>query len=348
MSTLKRVLQHIETTLPLQKWLPFRLLVAVSGGADSVALLRLLKLLKDQHAGKFKEQHAGKPIDQHAGKPVSDLIVAHVNHGLRGDRSDQEQAMVLDLARSLKLECHTTKLQVARDSSEEQLREQRYRFLVELAHQQGARLIATGHHADDQAETILFRICRGTGVSGLAGMSPISPLDEGVSLIRPLLGVWRYELEGLLTELGQAYCDDPSNLETTHTRNFLRQEIMPSLADRFGRSFPANLCRLGCQARELEEFLNEQTRKYNSLLQYRTVDRVQIDCRGLQSQPHVLVRHFLKLVWTQQGWPQKEMTFEKWQQLSLLAFQVNAAGMTLPGRIQCSVSDAIMTLMIAG
>lgn len=202
--------------------------VGVSGGADSLCLAHLLLHLAPQLRLL--------------------LHVAHLNHALRGAESDADAEYVSALARAWSLPCTVERVDVnavankRRLSLEEAARQTRYAFLASTAQQVGAQRIAVGHHADDQAETVLMHFLRGSGVAGMRGMLPRMPLsdyralsahaaglDEAVTLVRPLLGVRRAEIE--------AYCDrnalepriDRSNADTTFHRNRLRHELLPAL-----------------------------------------------------------------------------------------------------------------------
>ena len=200
--------------------------VAVSGGADSVALLRALHALE---------------------KPVT---VAHVNHQLRGAESDADAAFVGDLCRSLDVPCRVKAIDVAAiaagDNLEATARNVRYAFFARVANETGAAWIATGHTADDQAETVLHRIIRGTGIQGLRGIHPSptppprgeghspSALGEGAggrvaAVIRPLLTVTRAEVLAYLAALNQPFREDATNADPRFTRNRIRHELLPLL-----------------------------------------------------------------------------------------------------------------------
>ena len=222
-----------------------RVAAAVSGGADSVALLRVLLELRAE-LGIV-------------------LAVAHFNHGLRGEQSDTDEAFVAELAREHGLGffaghgnvpdyAFTNKLGI-----EAAGRELRYRWFAELARQQRFDSVATAHTLDDQAETVLLKFLRGAGTKGLAGIYPlldlvhhadgagakaalqqgaIDDVPEGTSLqskasttriVRPLLGVSREDVESYLESLAQSWREDESNLDHRFLRNRLRHELLPLL-----------------------------------------------------------------------------------------------------------------------
>ncbi|NPV92600.1 MAG: tRNA lysidine(34) synthetase TilS [Firmicutes bacterium] len=186
------------------------ILVAVSGGADSVALLLALWLLRDELA-------------------VS-LRVAHVNHGLRGEESEREQYFVAELAGRLGLPFEAIRLDMAVPQGEhlgslqEKARELRYQALEEAASRGKASRIAVGHHADDQTETVLENLLRGSGIEGLAGIP-----YRREKIVRPLLDATRDEIEDFLWRRGEGFCTDSSNLKPVYLRNRIRLELMPLL-----------------------------------------------------------------------------------------------------------------------
>src|SRR5262249_19663731 len=143
-----------------------------------------------------------------------------------------------------------------RDGLEAAARDARYHFLRSTAERLGARYVATGHTADDQVETILHHILRGSGLAGLAGVPRLRSPSAAVTLIRPLLTIERTEVEDYLRQLGQDYRCDASNLSTEHTRNRIRHELLPLLADRFNPHVRDALRRLGTLAGEAQEVLS--------------------------------------------------------------------------------------------
>ena len=212
------------------------LVVAVSGGPDSVALLRSLHRLSG-------------PFDL-------GLHVAHLDHDFRGEEAVEDARFVAALAEKLGLPCTVEKqdpeeYRAARNiSSFEQLaREMRYSFLAGTARAVGAPLVALGHTADDQAETVLLHVLRGSGLNGLRGMNQVSswPWPRGVSevsIFRPLLNVTKAQTAAYCRELGQPYREDSGNLLPRFTRNRVRRELMPHLASGYNPRVRESLLRL--------------------------------------------------------------------------------------------------------
>jgi len=232
-----------------------RVLVAVSGGPDSVALLHILQGLKKQ-------------------LEIS-LEVAHLQHGIRGEEADEDARFVAGLAERLGLLCHVKTIDLpemkrtsGKGSLEEMGRLQRYRFFAETAHRRELDAVATAHTVDDQAETFVMRLFRGAARTGLRGMAPVRYLDGGrnrgsgnVLLIRPLLGATRREAMEFLDQRKLPFRIDRTNADLFYLRNWIRLKVMPELIERFGAELPA---RLGAQTEVLhdeEDYLADLTRQ---------------------------------------------------------------------------------------
>ena len=190
------------------------IVVAVSGGADSVALLTVLGDIKDEYD--------------------LELVVAHFNHRLRGTASDGDKAFVSSLASACGLPFRSAGADVGKEagergaSIEETAREMRYGFLVGLAREVGAGKVALGHTADDLAETFLMRLLRGSGLGGLVPMEPMME-REGVAVVRPLLEVPHARVVRYLKGRGIPYRLDRSNFSSSYFRNRIRHELVPLL-----------------------------------------------------------------------------------------------------------------------
>ena len=190
------------------------IVVACSGGADSVALLRVLAMLAGRRKWRLR------------------LIVGHVQHHLR-DAAEQDAAFVERLARELGLAYARRDVRPGElaGNTEANARRLRYRALGEIGREHEASLIATAHHADDQLETLLMRMLRGASVAGLRGIAwcKEQKRDSPLSIIRPMLGVDRSAIAALLQQLGQPYREDATNADTDRTRARLRHEVLPVL-----------------------------------------------------------------------------------------------------------------------
>jgi tRNA(Ile)-lysidine synthase len=214
--------------------------LAVSGGADSVTLLRILLELR-QELGIV-------------------LSVVHLNHLLRGAEADADEQFVRDLARSHQLEFIGERRDVRAYAAEHKLsletaaREVRYGFFERLLREKRLDKIATAHTLDDQAETVLLKLLRGSGTRGLAGIYPQRKVLPGTGhIVRPMLGVQRSEVESYLAALGQTWREDSSNQELRHTRNRIRHEVLPVL-ERVSPGLRKSLADVAEIARAEEEY----------------------------------------------------------------------------------------------
>jgi tRNA(Ile)-lysidine synthase len=324
------MVDQINQHLPIDAWAKSTIIAAVSGGPDSVALLRIIEHLR-RHIGPSPSSNP--------------LVVAHINHGLRSSESDQDEAFVAELASNLDLQFVVHRSATIKNRGEEELRKVRYQFLLELAHQTGARIIATGHNADDHLETILFRLFRGTGIAGLAGIPVVTHLDPSVSVIRPLLSTRRNEIEAFLKGLDQPFRIDSSNNTTDYSRNLIRNELIPIIQSRFGQQFPTSLIRLSQQAVEIEAFLDLKARDLATPCVHRSPNQVEIELGPLAIENDVMVRQMFKIIWQEQGWPQQSMSFEKWQQLAdLAARRGSQSSVEMPGKIRVEIGNGKMML----
>lgn len=188
--------------------------------------------------------------------PPARLAVAHVNHRTRGAASDADEAFVRRQARILGLRFLASRLPRRAGRSEADLREARYAALARLAARAGASAVAVAHTADDQAETVLLRAARGTGLSGLAGMRPSRPFGR-LRLIRPLLACRRDDLRRYLRRRRLAHREDAGNRRLDPARNRVRHRVMPSLR-RINPRVEEALVRLAARAGEASAFLEAE------------------------------------------------------------------------------------------
>ena len=222
--------------------------VAVSGGADSVALLYVLFELAPRWALRLK--------------------VLHLNHLLRGEESAEDARFVAELAAGLGLECVFREADVARQASvtgdnlEQAGRRARHAFFTELLRDGAVDRVALGHTRSDQAETVLFRLLRGSGTAGLAGIHPVT--REG--LIRPLLDITRPEIEQYLRDRGIAWREDASNSDIRFDRNRIRHVLLPQLTREWNPMLPEVLARMAVVARDEELYWSGETERLASEL----------------------------------------------------------------------------------
>ena len=323
-SEFSRIRRSVVWQWPVEKWKSASTIAAVSGGPDSVAMLRVLHSLFAEFAPKNK------------------LVVAHINHKTQLQYSDRDADFVKQLAGQLGLACHIVELTPGDDDkrpSEQTLREARYQSLKQLATTSGARYVATAHNRDDQIETILFRIFRGTGIPGLTGIPRFRPVNERLTIVRPLLDHSRAEILEMLVELGQDHCVDATNATADYSRNFLRNEVIPKIKERFGATFEKGVLSLGRQARENQMLLDELCSAFASSFQT-CANRIVIDRKAIAGQSPVLVRHALVRAWRQQAWPLQNMTTAHWSRLAdFVCAAAGSSSFELPGNVRVELTD---------
>lgn len=234
-----------------------RWVIGASGGPDSSLLLHALAELS-------RRDELGWA-----------LHVAHLHHGLRGVAADEDAGFVESLARGLGFPFHEERadirgqVEATGGSTEEVARERRYEFLERVALKIGGELVAVGHHADDNAETVLHRVCRGTGLRGLGGMSDVRPIQAGsrVRLVRPLLHQRRGTIESLCALRNIDFRLDQTNFSLELTRNRLRHRVLPLLREEINPNVSEALLRLAEQARWLGTYLEDAAaRVFDSLI----------------------------------------------------------------------------------
>jgi len=325
------VISKLSAAWPASRWRDVTVLLAVSGGADSVALARAMTELRGKGEGR--------------------LILAHFNHRLRGAESDTDQAFVEQLASELSLQIvvGAADSDLAAGGSGEGVegaaREARYAFLAASAGKFGARYLATAHTADDQAETVLFNVLRGTGLAGLSGISRLRTLNEGTAIIRPMLDVTRAEILDYLQSLGQASRDDSTNRLQEYTRNRIRLQLLPLLERDYNprvREALLRLARIFGDARDL-------IRQPAAELLERTIRSipggVELAVAPLAAAHPALARAALLLVWEDQAWPLQDMSMGKWDYLAAKVQQESAPSVhVLPGNIRVERTGDVLRL----
>lgn len=286
---------------PVAGWRDVNVAVAVSGGADSVALLHAVATAKRQAAGR------------------GEVFVLHFDHRVRDERSAGDAAWVEALAKGSGARFVVGRSASSGPRGEEALRDERRAFYEESVDQIGARFLATGHTADDQAETVLFRLLRGTGPRGLAGIRPFTPLNAQCVLARPLLSVTRAQVIAYLTAVDQIHREDETNASDNYNRNWLRHRVLPLLAERFPAA-AANLAASASRAAETTDLVESLAADLlANAASPDGPDRIVFDTVLLATQPPALVVETLRLAWRRVGWPEQKMTAEHWQRLATLA-----------------------------
>lgn len=253
-----------------------RLVIGVSGGADSVCLLSVLVKLRTEYNLK--------------------LFAVHVNHGIRGEEAKRDMLFTEQLCRRFGVECRSISEDVPAAAKRDKIGEEeagrlvRYAAFTQEAKQRQCTKIAVAHHMDDNAETVLFRMFRGTGLTGLAGIRPVTPeMAKGagktcLKVLRPLLCVTRAEIEGYLQEQGLEFCTDSTNTLLDYSRNVIRNTILPVAEERINPGAAKNISVLAAHVAEVERFLDD------------TAGRLYRDCVNEDGEASVSVKVILPIL----------------------------------------------------
>ncbi len=295
-------------------------IIGVSGGADSIALLYSLAELSRREESPR-------------------VAVAHVQYDLRTEASCDRE-FVVEQAEKLEFPCYWKKVCVQESPDLQQgvgteavARQLRYDFFAQLAFEIGARHVAVGHTRDDQAETILHRLLRGTGLGGVVGMAGSRELCEGVSLVRPLLGIRRHKAREFLESIGQEWREDESNTHICFARNFLRHRV---LAEAESSLYPAaveSLVRFGEQA-SVE--ISSRSKIIDAMIE-RSIEqkpdgeilvRQKLVGDNLNIMPEALIE-----IWKRKGWPRQQLSSRHLKQLTEMIFVDNSERSAVPSAV---------------
>ncbi len=313
--------------------------LAVSGGPDSVALL-----------------HAVVDLFRAAGSAAA-LIVCHMNHGLRGAESDGDEAFVRSLFATLTAQSAVPRMQLActrkdvvgqahsqKENLEAMARKLRYAWLAEQARTHAVRWVLTAHTLNDQAETTLFHILRGTGIRGLRGMLPIRRLADGIRLFRPWLTIEKAAILAYLNERGFEYRTDSSNGDTRFTRNRIRQELLPKLQADYNARIHEALAGLARHARHASSLLNAQTKRMLEKAERPRVESLLIfDTDALKRLSLDSLQALYAHIWRREGWPRGRMGRREWESLARWTHD-SSAGMDLPDGIRAMKKRGVVQL----
>lgn len=292
-------------------------LVAVSGGVDSSALLHALADLR--------------------GELALELSVAHVNHGLRGAGSDADQAAVEAQAAALGLRCEVARVAPealqegpsrTRPTLQEAARRVRHDALRAVATRCGAGRVALAHNLDDQAETVLLRLLRGSGPDGLGGMAPQSP--DGV-LVRPLLAVSRVEIERYAREQGITWCEDPSNADSRFARARMRAGGLAELASRINPNWLRAVGDLAEAQRTDAAWSSAEAERAASRLLFPKEGALWIERSGWAELPDALARRVARIALRRMGASRDVSRAHLGRILDFLGNGRPGSGIELPG-----------------
>lgn len=290
-------------------------IAGVSGGADSVCLLRCLIEWKRKNG----------PLD---------ISVVHVEHGLRGEESLEDARFTEKLCRAYDIPCYTESIDAARIAGdngmtlEEAGRYARYKIFECYRQKLHADVCALAHHAGDQAETVLMNLARGTGLRGLGGIAPVRE-----QVIRPLLFETRTQIEDYLRRIGQNFKTDRTNLDTEFTRNKMRLEIIPAMENRINPETVRHICRAAETCRQAEQFLEEEAARRMKACVQVTQEEAVISCHAFLRQPPVMRSYIVRRVFfiLRTGEGLKDITALHVDAVCRLAAGRTGARLDLPG-----------------
>ncbi|GAB5406470.1 MAG: tRNA lysidine(34) synthetase TilS [Aureliella sp.] len=337
-----RLVEQLQSDWPLAVWRTTRVLVAVSGGADSVALLLALHQLSSD-----------SPL----------LHVGHYNHRWRGDESDQDARFVAELSNSLDIESTIgVASQDAVARSEAAARTARYEFLQQTAYAKGCRYVVTAHTSSDRCETALHNLFRGTGLSGMAGPQRRRSFDEQLVLVRPILSCSRNDVVDYLASRGQAYRSDSSNQDQSYRRNFLRHRVLPTLREQYGQGVDQSIVNFSEIAEETLELLDaladeylQQAASLTAAMQSKSTPTEQSATGSGFKLPSIstlpvrwpILQTAIRRLWIEQSWPMQSMTRQHWTTVRelfgerILAQQANSTKrvIQLPGAVSVTATE---------
>jgi len=295
-------------------------LLAVSAGADSVALMFAMLRLTQARAIDAK------------------LVVGHVNHKLREPAADRDQEFVVRLAKKLALKVVTRSVNVRVCATESKLsietaaRKLRAGTLIDIAKENGCKAVATGHHKDDNAETMVHRLLRGTGFRGLAGIWPNRPFADGVTFVRPLLCVTRAKIIEYCRANNLEWRDDHTNQDITYTRNYIRHLLLPQLQNACSGSLVDELAQLSQKCRRLHRRVCRNTEKvWPVLVSASQPDKVTLDAKIFRAQTQIVQVELVRRTLIGLGSGERDLKELHYRRIIELAQGPNGKRIELPG-----------------
>lgn len=322
------LLREIDARWPVARWRHLGVVVGCSGGADSVALVSALASLRQQ------------PLEGDRSPPRGFLVVAHFNHRLRGSDSDDDQAFTAHLAQQLELPFRLGSAP-SPVTDEASMRRQRMRFLIDAAHTLGARYIALAHSADDNAETVLHHLMRGTGPAGLAGIGSPRSIGEDLVLVRPLLHYRRQHIRRALRSRQQAWREDASNLDPSYRRNWIRHRLIPLMESEYPQAVEAIVRAIDGQ-RQWRQIMDRLAASWLETHQIPSIG-VQTLRRDPSLEPALAIAAAQQL-WKRLDWPRGAMTQTHWLRLAEILASAEPARLTLPAGVEVIASGTDLTL----
>ncbi|WP_146413490.1 tRNA lysidine(34) synthetase TilS [Crateriforma conspicua] len=333
-----RLLAGVGQRWPASRWTDTGVVVGCSGGGDSVALLLALHTILRQAGGS------------------GFLVVAHFNHGLRGNASSGDAEFVSDLANKLGLTLRSIQARPGESATDESaLRDRRLDFFHRVASDTGARYVALGHTRDDRVETFLHHLLRGSGPAGLCSLPAFRPLGHTPErndfvIARPLLDLHRSQIRQALSEIGQSWREDASNQGTEYTRNWIRHDVLPVLRQRFPQSDDAIL-RAAATLESWQEVIDESAQRWSDraircLPATPNGPTIEIDAGDPPAKAVVVMA--VQQSWDQLLWPRGGMKATHWTTIDQQVRLGDAVARTKKPTARDTVVPASATMMLPG
>ncbi|MBN1392279.1 MAG: tRNA lysidine(34) synthetase TilS [Sedimentisphaerales bacterium] len=297
-----------------------KILLAVSGGADSTALLYALCAIKEENILR------------------GDILCAHINHQLRGSESDGDEDFVIAQAEKLGLAITTRRVDVREFADKNKLsietaaRKLRIESLLNIAKANNCGLVATAHQKDDNAETVIHRLVRGTGFRGLGGIWPVRIFAEGISFVRPLLCVRRDEILEYLKKRNLKWREDRTNADCTYRRNFIRHRLLLALQQQCSNSIAEQLSEMSQSAQRFYSLVCGKVEKIWPELADCTSDKVTLDLESFLARPPAVKIEIVRRSLTYLGSGERDLTQQHYERV-LQVSQEKTSGriVELPG-----------------
>lgn len=311
-----------------------KVIVGVSGGADSVCLLFMLVQLRDER----RKMDSG----------VLEIVAVHVHHGLRGEGADADEQYVREICNQWEVPLvvyHENVRALAKDwnmSEEEAGRKARREAFLEVRAKQGGGKIALAHHKNDDAETVLFHLCRGTDIRGLGGIAPVSGF-----WIRPLLGTGRAEIESYLEKMGISYCTDETNAENVYARNQLRNQVIPCL-EKINTQAVEHISRAAQSVREIWNYVDAQVEAAKEACLIREDGRFVIKKQAYDTIPEALKSYVVHRIICQVAEHEKDISAIHVQMVQKLLKQQVGRSVDLPYEVTAARTYEGVCLVRAG
>lgn len=289
-------------------------IVGLSGGADSVCLLRLLAECKEQ-------------LKVH-------IVCVHVHHGIRGKDADDDERFVRKLCEKRDVELYVYKKNIpeicrkTHESEEECGRRIRYEIFSDLSGKLGNAKIAVAHHMNDQAETIIFRMLRGTGIKGIAGMQ-----CRNGNIIRPLLTVCRKEIIDYLSDIEQDFREDYTNNDTSYSRNYIRKELISGM-ERINKGAVEHIVSLGSEAADVQEYMEAQAENIlNKAIESRSDSDIRVNVEEIVNEVPIMRTYVIRQLLRMKGISLKDVSREHIDDIDALLFGHHFRSVDLPRKV---------------